>query len=185
MNTGIIASRYAAALLRYSVENAEEDVVYSQVKTLETAFAKLPELSRLVSAAMMFPDSEKLALMRSAVDGEKMAKSLDRFLQLVLKNGRMPYVRFILHSYVIRYHDLKGIVTAKLTTCAPSSALENRLKEIASSRFGDKLVLQTCQDPSLIGGFIFELDGLRVDASVSRQLEYIRNVFKTKNRRIV
>lgn len=185
MNTGIIASRYAAALLKYSVSNAEEDIVYRQVGTLETAFAKLPELSRLVSAAMMLPDSEKLSLMKSAVEGGDMAKSLDRFLRLVLRNGRMPYIRLILHSYVMQYHRLKGIVTAKLTTCAPSRALEDRLKEIAASRFGEKLEVRTCQDPSLIGGFIFELDGLRVDASVSRQLENIRNVFKVKNRRIV
>jgi F-type H+-transporting ATPase subunit delta len=40
-------------------------------------------------------------------------------------------------------------------------------------------------DDSLIGGFVFELDGLRLDASVERQLERLRSQLVEKNNRIV
>ena len=40
-------------------------------------------------------------------------------------------------------------------------------------------------DPSIIGGFIFEIDGLRLDASTAAQLKSVRRQFIEKNRRIV
>ena len=40
-------------------------------------------------------------------------------------------------------------------------------------------------DPSLIGGFVFDIDDAIIDKSVSRQLELIREQFIEKNRRIV
>ena len=40
-------------------------------------------------------------------------------------------------------------------------------------------------DPSLIGGFVFDLGDEILDASVSSQLEKIRRAFIDKNRRIV
>ncbi len=185
MNTGIIASRYASALLKYSVGNGDEDAVYRQALILDDAFSRLPEFSRIVSTPLTVSDSEKMSLMRSAIPDGKMADSLDRFLQLVIRNGRISFLRFILHSFVSKYYGMKGIVTAELVTCVPSPELENRLKELAASVSGEKLLMRTRQDPSLIGGFIFEMNGLRVDASISRQLGNIRKMFNEKNRRIV
>ena len=40
-------------------------------------------------------------------------------------------------------------------------------------------------DPSIIGGYIMEIDGYRLDASVANQLRNIRRQFIDKNRRIV
>ena len=53
------------------------------------------------------------------------------------------------------------------------------------SKTGCKLDLKTEVDPTLIGGFIFEVDDLLLDASVSRQIDIIRRQFIEKNRRIV
>ena len=40
-------------------------------------------------------------------------------------------------------------------------------------------------DPSLIGGFVLDLEDYRLDASVSRQIEDIRRQLVQKNNRIV
>ena len=40
-------------------------------------------------------------------------------------------------------------------------------------------------DPDIIGGFIFELDGYRLDASVENHLSRIRRQLVEKNNRIV
>ena len=40
-------------------------------------------------------------------------------------------------------------------------------------------------DPEIIGGFIFELEGYRVDGSVSGELKRIRRQLVEKNTRIV
>ena len=39
--------------------------------------------------------------------------------------------------------------------------------------------------PDLIGGFIFTINDLRIDASIRRQLDTLKKQFIEKNRRIV
>jgi F-type H+-transporting ATPase subunit delta len=40
-------------------------------------------------------------------------------------------------------------------------------------------------DPKILGGFIFEIDDYRLDASVATQFEKIKKQFIEKNKRIV
>ena len=64
-------------------------------------------------------------------------------------------------------------------------SLESRLRELIGKETGCELLLETKVDPSLIGGFVFEVEDMILDASVSRQLDFIRRQFIEKNRRIV
>ena len=45
--------------------------------------------------------------------------------------------------------------------------------------------IEITKDPSIIGGFIFEVADKRIDASISRQLEELRREFIEKNGRVV
>lgn len=45
--------------------------------------------------------------------------------------------------------------------------------------------MKTHIDPELIGGYIIELEGYRLDASVANQLKRIKQQFIARNRRIV
>ena len=56
---------------------------------------------------------------------------------------------------------------------------------LIKKRTGKTLLLTTDVDESLIGGFVLEVEDRLLDASVSRQLEIIKNQFVEKNRRIV
>ena len=68
---------------------------------------------------------------------------------------------------------------------AQRPALESRLRDLVEKQTGCKLILKTEVNPSLIGGFVFEVEDTVLDASVSRQLDLIRRQFIEKNRRIV
>jgi F-type H+-transporting ATPase subunit delta len=48
-----------------------------------------------------------------------------------------------------------------------------------------KMELTTEVDPSLEGGFIFDYNGVRLDASVATQLKRLKQQLIEKNRRIV
>ena len=63
--------------------------------------------------------------------------------------------------------------------------LESRLRDLIEKKTGCRLILKTEVNPSLIGGFVFEVEDTVLDASVSRQLDIIRSQFIEKNRRIV
>ena len=103
MNTGIIASRYADALLKYVEETGEGQVVYKQACTLADALVASVKLERLVESKTLLTSSEKIELMSKALGEEPMCQSLVRFLGLVINHDRESYLRYILHYFRERW----------------------------------------------------------------------------------
>ena len=86
------------------------------------------------------------------------------------------------------YRKLKHISIGKLITAVPvnqevSSRLEKMVKE--QSQGAVDVLLDAKVDPSIMGGFIFQIDDLRLDASVRSQFEQIKKQFVEKNKRII
>ncbi|MDI9551433.1 MAG: F0F1 ATP synthase subunit delta [Bacteroidota bacterium] len=192
MNTGIIASRYARALLRRVEETGNGETVLRQVKVLGQALDALPEFRDVVAERMGVTYSQKMklfqaALVPTAADAprEPLAPELCVFLEVLMRNDRIGDVRLIFHSFESAYHRARGLKKGTLRVVLPSPDLESRLRQFVESRTGCRLLLKTEVDPSLIGGFVFEIEDLLLDASVRHQLEIIRNQFVERNRRIV
>lgn len=157
-----------------------------------------------------------------------MAQELHKFLELLIRNGRIGDVRLVLTTFVTEYYRSRHIKRARLVVADPAllssssvsgsdspvagsdssvagsvrgtvirqtrlpegdsrrpGSLESRLRELIGKETGCELLLETKVDPSLIGGFVFEVEDMILDASVSRQLDFIRRQFIEKNRRIV
>lgn len=158
MDAGVIAKRYATTLLKYVAESGHGEQVYAQAKAL-----------------LADPDTAPKPL----------CEDLLRFSALLVKNGRMPEVKRILRCFLQLYEKQNGIHVARLKTAVDSPALQARIQDLLRDRIGGQVVFETEVDPSLIGGFVLEVDDRRMDASVSRQLEDIRHQFIEKNKRIV
>lgn len=183
MNTGIIASRYADALLKYVEETGEGQVVYRQACTLADALAASVKLERLVESKTLLSSSEKIGLMSKALGEEQMCQSLARFLRLVISQDRESYLRYILHYFRERWLSAQGVSHAKLVVSMPSPEIERKICEMFRNLTGLQLELTVSVDPSIIGGFVFEVADKRIDASVSRQLEDLRRRFIEQNNR--
>ncbi len=158
MNTGIISTRYAKALLMYVEENGSGERVCAQVREMLKNPDKVP--------ARLEPE-------------------LERFVALLIRNGRMGDVRFILRSFVSEYYRSRGICIASLTTSVPAPGLEEKLLPLLERDFCCKVIFETAVDPSLIGGFVVTVDNHILDASVRSQLETVRRQFIIQNNRIV
>ena len=185
MNTGTISARYASALLKFSAESGHEKLVYRQVKTLAGSMSALPQLRNLLDNPMSVSDAQKFSLLSSALGDEKMADELQSFIRLVMKKRRTKYLRFMLLSFIRQYRDAHKIKESRLITAVPDTELEKKISDIIRERKGDSVLFEHRVDPSIIGGFIFEIDGLRLDASTAAQLKSVRKQFIEKNRRIV
>lgn len=184
MNTGIISSRYAKALLLYLGDAPDTQAVYDQAQMLEKALGALPQFSQALSSPADIDDAAKMDLLREAV-GEKMDPRLERFLSMVLTKGRSSYLQLILHAFREQYLKEKHILVARLVTAVPAPALQEKLSAILREKTGCDIRFEAEVDPDLIGGFVLEVDGFRVDAAVSSQLEELRRQFVRKNKRIV
>ncbi len=185
MNTGIIASRYADALLKYVEETGDGQVVYRQACTLADALSASGEFERLVESKTLLTSSGKVELMSKALGNEDMCPSLSKFLELVIRQDREPYLRYILHYFKERWLSAQGVSQATLVVSMPSPELERMICEMFRNLTGLQLELSVTVDPSIIGGFVFEVADKRIDASVSRQLEDLRRRFIEQNNRLM
>ena len=185
MNTGIIASRYATALLKLVDETGGGETVIRQVQMLQKAMETFPDLRRVENDRAVVTSASKLSLFEAALNGEQMAPELKKFLSLLIGNGRIEYARFIFDSFSRAYFKSRKLKHGHLSVVSPSPALEASLSRLIETSTGCKLLMESKIDPDLIGGFVFEVDDLLLDASVSHQLETIRRQFIERNRRIV
>lgn len=185
MNTGIVITRYARALVLYARETGQGDAVCAQAEKLCRALTQVEDLERMMLAQDVVPGEKKVQLLRAAA-GEPLVPPLERFLQLLLTNGRIGLVRLILRDFVDAYRRSIGIRKARLTTVsAPSETLLERLRALVKAQTGDEADIEVTINPDIIGGFVFDIDDYLLDASVSHQLDLIRAQFIERNRRIV
>lgn len=206
MNTGIIATRYATALLKMVDETGSGELVAAQVQVIEKLLDEVPDFRRAVDDPAVAA-VQKISLFEASLK-DSMAQELHKFLELLIRNGRIGDVRLVLTTFVTEYYRSRHIKRARLVVADPAlldpeptpsdpvpvegslrqaqrPALESRLRELIGKETGCELLLETKVDPSLIGGFVFEVEDMILDASVSRQLDVIRHQFIEKNRRIV
>lgn len=192
MNVGIIASRYATALLKLVDETGSGEAIASQVETICRALSEIPEFQRDIDNPSI-PSARKLGLFDASLDG-KMAPELHKFVELLIRNGRIGYAHRVLTTFINEYYHSRHIMRATLVVADPTlltaepvdaPTLESRLRALIEKETGDRLILKTKVDPSLIGGFVFEVEDTVLDASVVRQLDVIRHQLKEMNRRIV
>ena len=186
MNRSIIVTRYARSLVKYVRETGDGQRVCTEAEALVKALHAVPDLQRMVEASDdVVPPLRKKELLQAAL-GKEVSQEMDRFLALLLQRGRMPLVQDILRQFVTFYYREQGIRRARLTAVSPpTEQMLQRLRDLVRSITGDDVAFDVTVDPSLVGGFVLDLDDYLLDASVKRQLDLIREQFIERNRRIV
>lgn len=186
MEVGILSMRYAKAMIEYAQEKGVEDRVYEEFTTLSYCFRTQPGLREALDNPVISL-KEKFALICVAADGnDKSSREFVRFITMVLRNRREGYLQFISLMYVDLYRKLKHIGIGKLITAVPvNKEIEDRIRSTAAHILHSKMELDTVVDPSIEGGFIFDINDYRLDASIATQLKRVKQQFIDKNRRIV
>lgn len=158
MNTGAIAVRYATALLKAVQESGRGEQVFSQVRRMLASPDTVPQ--------PLEPD-------------------LERLTALLVRNGRVEYVKFIFSSFVRMYCRSVGVRLAHLVSASPVEGLEERVRSMLERHTGDRVIIDSKVDPNIVGGFILEVDDYILDASVARQIELIRRKLVVQNKRLI
>jgi len=187
MDIGVIAKRYAKALLDFAVEKKCEDTVYQEVLQLITSYREVPQLSAVLGNPLL-PQQQKIDVLDGAVSTGPASEVFRKFAALVVAHRRESFMLFIAHNYVTLYRELKHISIGKLITAVPvSEKVAKRLETMVekNSQNSIDVILETTVDPDIMGGFIFQIDDLRLDASVRQQFELIKKQFIEKNKRII
>ena len=174
MNDGLIPNRYAKALFKLSQERGDIQVVYNEMKRLDVAYAAQAGLKKAVNNPFL-PIADKLKLLCAATGGDNDGTSA-RFMELVIKNNRIDFLRPIALAFMKQYRELNGIAKVEVVTATALGDDEiNDIVDVVKEQLGGKTIELTKRvDPDLIGGFTVDVDSRVLDASVKSQLEKLR-----------
>ena len=184
MNTEVISSRYAKALLSYVMERGAGEKVYSQIEEILKNMQNLPQLREYILMHDDISLEKKLDLLSAAV-GEPLTDELQNFVRLVSEQRRMELLQVMLWAFISRYREAIGIKVGSLVTAVPSDSLRESLEEMLGAEKAVRVHFETDVNPELIGGFVFEIDGYRLDASVRTRLKKISDELIDNSSRII
>ncbi|MCQ2057167.1 MAG: F0F1 ATP synthase subunit delta [Bacteroidaceae bacterium] len=187
MNTGTVSVRYAKALLQYAAELGQDGKVYAEMQTLSRRLTHVHAIHERLSDPTV-SDEAKCRLLETAVtDGKTQpSEALSKFLKLVIEAGRGDMLVFMATSYMDLYRKRNDIVPVQLITAAPvGDERRDRLKRLVETVEHGTLEWEHSVDGRLEGGFVLQIDGYRLDASVATRLQRIRKELIEKNNRII
>lgn len=172
MNEGLIARRYALALLKVAQHHHAEEAIYQNMKLFEQNFISHPDLQKALMNPMLSP-RDKEQLLTTAIGIEP-----DNFyvkgLRLVIRNHREMYLRSICLMYQKLYRKLYKIGQIKIITAMElDDQAINRIKKLITDRTSNQIEFVEQVDPAIIGGFILRVNSMELDYSVSGELRKV------------
>jgi F-type H+-transporting ATPase subunit delta len=173
--------RYAKALFAYAKEQGAEDAIYQNMLQLMATLLQVKTLPAMLAAPTLSKE-ERVKLLCSAVDSSPV---YENFVRLVVAEEREPLLLFISHCYVSLYRTAKNIVAVRITTAEPLGEEFCDRVGAAFAPEGATVELQNVVDEEGVGGFIYETETHRLDASIRRQLRDIETEFVKQNRKLV
>ena len=173
--------RYAKALFAYAKQQGCEEAIYHNMLQLMVTLQQVKELGNMLAAPTLSKE-ERVRLLCSAVDSSPV---YENFVRLVVDEEREPLLIFIAHCYVSLYRKEKNIVAVRFTTAEPAS--QALLDKVAAAFVADgaAVEMQNVVDEGIVGGYIYETETHRLDASMRRQLRDIETEFVKQNRKLV
>ena len=176
MNNPRLAQRYAKSLIDSAVELNQLDAVHSDILLLKSVM-KNREFVLMLDSPVIKPD-KKFKIINAITIG-KISKITEVFLHLMCNKNREANLPGVVDSFIKQYNTIKGLHNATLTTAWPISEdlVNSFVSKIKTSSSIDNLNLETAVDEKLIGGFVLEMEGKLIDASILRDLNDVKKQF--------
>jgi F-type H+-transporting ATPase subunit delta len=177
MHNPRLAGRYAKSLLDLATEMNQVDAVCTDMKMLQGIGKTNPDFTALLRSPIIKPTAKEKII--DAVVTNRVNTITGSFIRLLVRKGRENVLLEIADAFVEQFNQLRGIYKVKLTTATPVSEEIKTyiLGKIRSSTPMQKIELEAIVKEELVGGFVLEMAGTLVDASIQRDLKDIRKQF--------
>jgi F-type H+-transporting ATPase subunit delta len=178
MSSPRVATRYAKSLIDLSIGLGQLEQVYKDILYLKSVFQN-KEMVNFLNNPVITSD-QKLQVVK-ALDSDRTGEVTKSFNRFVIRKGRESYLPQIANAFIEQYKEYKGIYTVTLTTAFPASDdLKNTIiSKIKRDGQMKEVELICIVQENIIGGFILEGGGKRIDASIAYDLTKIKNRFLT------
>jgi len=180
MSVKRVASRYAKSVLDLAIESNRLENVKDDMQSLQALIGNSKDLAAFLKSPVI-QLARKQAILQGLFAG-KIDELTLKFILLLAGKQRESLLPEIVIQFMDQYRALKHISVVHVVSASELSAEQIQMLKstIESSPVGfENVEIHTRIDPSLIGGFVVELDDKVLDASVRHHLEGLRKEFKT------
>ncbi|MCB9989545.1 MAG: ATP synthase F1 subunit delta [Rhodospirillales bacterium] len=179
-DTGLVATRYAAAL----IDVAEKDGVLAKVEKDMAELAAMAESSDSLQSVIRNPliggRQQKDALMLLA-QSAKFQKQTTNFLGMIADNSRLPILGAVIKAFSAEVTRRRGEIRAQVQTASLlSAAQEKALGAELGKATGANVTLDITVNEDLLGGMIVTVGSLMIDDSVRNKLDRLGRAMKTQ-----
>lgn len=177
MNNPRLAQRYAKSLVDISIEKNQFDEVRQDVLLLQYIMESSRQFVVMLNSPVIKSD-KKYKIIEAVTQG-KTSIIFKTFLKLVCNKTREANLPGIVSSFLQQYNTIKGLHNAKLTTATKlgDDMVQSFVTKIKAASSIENLTLETEVDENLIGGFVLQMEGKLIDASILRDLNDVKKQF--------
>ncbi len=168
-----VAKPYARALYEAALEqNALADIV-ADIEKLRELIEESEEFVQLISSPVLSPQFKSETFEQVFADATHPLTI--NFLKLLALKQRERYLTAMMDVFSAIVDEAAGRLVAQVTTVAPlTSEQAEQLIQHLGAYSGKQVRLETTIDAQIQGGFIVRLDDTVFDASVSTQLQHLK-----------
>jgi F-type H+-transporting ATPase subunit delta len=175
MTAKTAAIRYARALFDVALhEKADLDRVAADLGGFNDLLEQQDALKKvLLNPAVPVPRKRAAVVELTSRGG--VVPIVGKLLALLAERDRLVILPDLVASYRERLLEYQKIVRAEVTTAAPLDARTTQdIEQRLARATGRRVRLQTRVDPAIIGGLVAKVGSTVYDASVTRQLEKMK-----------
>lgn len=160
---------YARAILDLAEEQGSADEIQEELAELARLLESRPELEELFGSPLV--EEEARAGTIEKIFRGRASDLLTDSLQIINRKGRLGQLRAIAEACRQELRDRRGQVDAVVKTAVPlNEELRGRLADSLARYTDRKPTLIEKIDPSLLGGMVVEVAGIKIDTSVASRL---------------
>lgn len=172
-----VAQRYAKAIFDLAVETSKLEEVKTDLELIRSVQHK--DLQLMLMSPVI--KSEKKSAIFEAVFSKHIQPLTNSFFKLIFSKGRAVAFNEIIFAFISKYRTLKGIKLVELTTAQEvSKEIQEKVSVVLAGHknfIGKRIELTSKVDPSIIGGFIVQVEDQLFDASIRHDLRVIKKQF--------
>jgi len=173
----ILARRYAKALFSLGKEDGKNES-YSEVLN---AIAELYKNESVENALVnpLYPVEARQKVMAKIGELAKADAIMTRFLDLLIEKKRADILPDIAAEMRIMVDQEQNISHGSVVSAIElDDALKGKIQQALEKITGNKVIIETSVDPSIIGGVIAKVGDLVLDGSIKTQLNGLKESIK-------
>jgi F-type H+-transporting ATPase subunit delta len=173
---------YAKALIEIGRDEGLLDRIYDELTAIESLLREGGEQVREARLFFLSPsvDPEHKFQVIKSLFGDQVCRPVLGFLKILFQKKREPLFDNIMDRFVAFKDETENRVRVqvKSATVLPDEVLAS-LKERIVAATGKRVVLETSQDPKLLGGAVIRVGDRLVDGSLRERLRQLRKQLRS------